>query len=91
MANEITYCGKLKCVSEAVAESSIKIDQAVLKKVVNDNLKFILTSPIVFIDTSEIIKKLNLPSEPTTNDYKTVNPIECKIVSQLCELFYKVK
>ena len=90
LANEITYSGKLKCVSEIVADSVIKVDQSILSRVVNDSLRFILTSPIVFIDTSEIIRKLNLPSQATTNEYRTVNDVECKIVSRLCDLFYKV-
>lgn len=79
LANDITYSGKLKCVSELIANSRLKFS-------INENLTSLMNTlvnkSIVFIDTSDLIKKI---SNDEYGDLKTSNDLECKIVTSVTE------
>lgn len=58
----------------------------------SNEIKQILTNPIVFIDTGEIIKPLvsNFVDTLNSGEFKTFNKIECEIAFNLCKIFYTV-
>ena len=93
LANEITYDGKLECVSEMVAQRKIKMNEKFtsLKSsiLVSENFSKIFTNSIIFIDTSEIMKSFT-SSNTDANENRISNKTEVEIVYNLCKIFYKV-
>lgn len=55
-------------------------------------LRTVLTSSIVFIDTSEIMSKLvaNSSEAKDSGEYKTFNKVECEIAFNLCRMICQV-
>lgn len=96
LANVITYCGKLKCVSDKTANSIINMDREFLSSVTSTNVKKIFDSSVIFIDTTELelmANHLKVAGEEakadSSNSQLVENTIECQIISDLCEMFYK--
>lgn len=85
LANKLTYCGKLECVSESTATSLIKVDEVFLNSIKSESLKLIFTSSIIFIDTSE----LDCKNGKELEEKQFVNKIESEIISIICNLYEK--
>ncbi len=90
LANQLTYSGKLKCVSEKTANAGIEMNPGFLPSVKSEKIKKIFACSVVFIDTSRLEKEANELLESSGTESKiSENLIECGIVSDLCEVFYK--
>jgi DNA replication ATP-dependent helicase Dna2 len=83
LANQITYSGKLECVSSLIAERKIKMNP---KFSMPEKVQRIFADSVVFIDTSEIMK-LSATTNATEN--VTSNLTEVEIVFNLCRIFNK--
>jgi DNA replication ATP-dependent helicase Dna2 len=96
LANAMTYDSKLQCISDTIPNICVQMDQNyLLNSDHSHKMMQILSDSIVFIDTSEIIKKLTVSdgetneSGPLNNELKTQNRVEIEIVYKLCEIFSK--
>ncbi len=87
LANKLTYCGKLQCMSESTANSFIQIDQKFINSIKTEEIKRIFTSPVIFIDTTEIVSLESAGINDGADENQTVSQIECEIVSNLCCIY----
>ena len=85
LANALTYSGKLECESELTANSIINIDPGFLSSIKLNSIKKIFSSPMILIDTTDLVNLKESHVEIELN----VNRVECEIVSILCGLFKK--
>lgn len=58
-------------------------------KVKSEKIRSIFTSPVIFIDTTELIVSSEQVDKSSENEKQLDNQIECDIVSHLCNIFYK--
>jgi hypothetical protein len=82
LANEISYEGKLKCLSETISNKTLEMNRNMNTE--NNLLKLLSTKSILFIDTSEL-------KNDKTDENKRLNAIEIDIISKLSQIFLKVR
>lgn len=90
LANTITYNGKLQCLSASTATSFIEICPKFLSKIEPEKIRNVFTKSVIFIDTTNLVRKFNASNSSEGYELRLENRLESEIVKILVQTYLKV-